>query len=147
MLPSLSARRWSPSLVHRIPLATRLAVLSIKSCASTFRAVPAIGSGSRRHDVPATRRSAWTQSASTRWSPLRSVRWIELPEPVSCRCVSSRMIEDVLFVDGAAGARPVRLGEYLEPAAEQRAEVAEYVWIKQLRHLDVDGQPHRRRFT
>jgi hypothetical protein len=57
------------------------------------------------------------------------------------------MIDDVLFVDGAAGARPVRLGEYLEPAAEQRAAVAEYEWIKQLRRLDVDGQPLRRRFT
>ena len=57
------------------------------------------------------------------------------------------MIDDVLFVDGAAGARRVRLGDYLEPAAEQRASSAEYEWIKQLRHLDVDGEPFRRRFT
>jgi hypothetical protein len=57
------------------------------------------------------------------------------------------MIDDVLFVDGAAGARRVRLGDYLEPTAEQRASSAEYEWIKQLRHLDVDGQTFRRRFT
>jgi hypothetical protein len=57
------------------------------------------------------------------------------------------MIDDVLFVDGASGTRRVRLGDYLEPAAEQRAAAAEYQWIKQLRHLQVDGQPFRRRFT
>jgi hypothetical protein len=57
------------------------------------------------------------------------------------------MIEDVLVVDGAHGTRRVRLDEYLEPDAEQRALVDEYGWIKQLRHLVVDGQPLRRRFT
>jgi hypothetical protein len=57
------------------------------------------------------------------------------------------MTEDVLFVDGATGARRARLDEYLEPAAEQRALTAEYQWIKQLRHADVDGQTFRSRFT
>ena len=57
------------------------------------------------------------------------------------------MIEDVLFVDGATGARRARLDEYLDPTAEQRALTAEYGWIKQLRHLEVGGQPLRRRFT
>jgi hypothetical protein len=56
------------------------------------------------------------------------------------------MIEDVLFVDGATGGRRVRLDEYLDPTAEQRALTAEYEWIKQLRRLEVDGQPLRQRF-
>lgn len=57
------------------------------------------------------------------------------------------MIEDVLFVERATGGQRVRLDEYLDPAAEQRALTAEYAWIKQLRHLEVDGQTLRRRFT
>ncbi len=57
------------------------------------------------------------------------------------------MIDDVLFIDGASGARSRRLNEYLDPAGEQRAVTTEYTWIKQLRHLDVEGQPLRRRFT
>ena len=57
------------------------------------------------------------------------------------------MIEDVLLVDTATGARRVRLDDYLDAAAEQRALTAEYHWIKQLRQLEVDGQPLRRRFT
>ena len=56
------------------------------------------------------------------------------------------MIDDVLFVEGAGGARRVELRHYLEPAAEHAALEAEYHWIKQLRLLDVDGQPLRRRF-
>ena len=57
------------------------------------------------------------------------------------------MIDDVLLVDGATGHRRARLDEYLDAAAEQRALAAEYAWIKQLRQLNVDGQPLRRRFT
>lgn len=57
------------------------------------------------------------------------------------------MIEDVLFVERATGGQRVRLDEYLDPTAEQRALTAEHQWIKQLRHLEVDGQPLRRRFT
>ena len=41
----------------------------------------------------------------------------------------------------------MRLDEYLDPTAEQRALTAEYEWIKQLRELEVDGHPLRRRFT
>ncbi len=41
----------------------------------------------------------------------------------------------------------MRLDEYLDPTAEQGALTAEYEWIKQLRGLDVDGHPLRRRFT
>src|SRR6188768_1572508 len=68
-------------------------------------------------------------------------------EAVPFPCVSCRMIDDVLLVDAATGARRARLDEYLDPTAEQRALTAEYQWIKQLRQLDVDGQPLRRRFT
>jgi hypothetical protein len=57
------------------------------------------------------------------------------------------MIEDVLYVERATGGQRVRLDEYLDPSAEQLALTAEYEWIKQLRHLEVDGQPLRRRFT
>ena len=57
------------------------------------------------------------------------------------------MIDDVLLVESASGARRVELGQYLAPAAEHAALDAEYRWIKQLRHLAVDGQPLRRRFT
>lgn len=57
------------------------------------------------------------------------------------------MIDDVLFVDGAKGARRVRLDDYLDPAANERALRSEYSWIKELRSLEVEGQPFRRRFT
>jgi Capsule polysaccharide biosynthesis protein len=57
------------------------------------------------------------------------------------------MIDDVLLVEGASGARRVQLSHYLEPAADHAALEAEYHWIKQLRLLEVDGQPFRRRFT
>src|SRR3954471_2100652 len=73
--------------------------------------------------------------------------WINPYEAVLSPCVSCGMIDDVLFVDGATGARRARLDEYLEPAAEQRALAAEYQWIKELRHAEVDGQTLRSRFT
>src|SRR3954471_19694558 len=73
--------------------------------------------------------------------------WINPYEAVLSPCVSCGMIDDVLFVDGATGARRARLDEYVEPAAEQRAQTAEYEWIKQLRHAEVDGQTLRSRFT
>lgn len=57
------------------------------------------------------------------------------------------MIDDVISIDSGTGARRVRLGNYLEPDAEERALAAEHDWIKRLRHLLVDGQPLRRRFT
>ncbi len=57
------------------------------------------------------------------------------------------MIDDVLTIGGAHGTRRVRLADYLDPRAEESAIAAEYQWIKALRHLEVDGQPFRRRFT
>jgi hypothetical protein len=57
------------------------------------------------------------------------------------------MIDDVISIDSGTGARRVRLGDYLEPDAEERAMAAEHDWIKGLRHLPVEGQPLRRRFT
>src|SRR6478672_7710565 len=57
------------------------------------------------------------------------------------------MIDDVLLIDSGAGARRVRLADYLDARAEEGAVAAEYQWIKALRQLDVDGQPMRRRFT
>jgi len=55
--------------------------------------------------------------------------------------------DDVAGVDSGTGARPVRLGDYLDLAAEERASAGEYAWIKRLRLLNVDGEPMRRRFT
>jgi hypothetical protein len=57
------------------------------------------------------------------------------------------MNDDVLTVDSGTGPRRVRLGDYLNAAAEERAIAAEHTWIKRLRQLDVEGQPLRRRFT
>jgi hypothetical protein len=57
------------------------------------------------------------------------------------------MNDDVLMVDSGTGPRRVRLGDYLNAAAEEHAIAAEYTWIKRLRQLDVEGQPLRRRFT
>jgi len=57
------------------------------------------------------------------------------------------MIDDVLTIDDGRGARRVQLADYLDARAEDAANASEYRWIKALRHLDVDGQPLRRRFT
>lgn len=54
---------------------------------------------------------------------------------------------DVLMVDTGTGRRPVELTSYLNPDREERAAVAAHAWIKRLRHVSVDGQPLRRRFT
>ena len=55
--------------------------------------------------------------------------------------------DDVVLVDSGTGPRRVRLGDYLDAAAEERASAGEYAWIKQLRLVNVDGEPMRRRFT
>lgn len=47
----------------------------------------------------------------------------------------------------AAGSRDVPLAAYVGPAEEERAVAAAHQWIKALRHLPVDGEPLRRRFT
>lgn len=57
------------------------------------------------------------------------------------------MTDDVLIVDSGTGPRRVRLGEYLDAAAEERAVTDAHAWIKRLRDLHVDGMPLRRRFT
>jgi hypothetical protein len=57
------------------------------------------------------------------------------------------MIDDVISIDSGTGARRVRLSDYLQPDAEERAMAAEHDWIKRLRHLLVDGRPLRRRFA
>ncbi len=55
--------------------------------------------------------------------------------------------DDAVLVDSGTGGRRVRLGEYLDAGAEERAAAGEYAWVKRLRLLNVDGAPMRRRFT
>src|SRR5262245_13088718 len=57
------------------------------------------------------------------------------------------MIDDELMITSGAGARRVRLADYLDARAEECALASERDWIKRLRQIDVDGQPLRRRFT
>lgn len=57
------------------------------------------------------------------------------------------MIDDLVSIDTGSGTRRVQLIDYLDAAAEEAAKTSEHQWIKTLRHLDVDGQPLRRRFT
>jgi len=52
-----------------------------------------------------------------------------------------------LEIDSGGGPRRVDLAAYLDPAAEERAHEDEYAWIKAVRHLRVDGEPFRSRFT
>ena len=54
---------------------------------------------------------------------------------------------DVLVVDSGTGPRRVQLRDYLDATLETRSTASEYGWIKALRHLEVEGQPLRRRFT
>ena len=52
-----------------------------------------------------------------------------------------------LDIDSGTGPRRIDLLAYLEPAGEERAQEDAYAWIKAVRHLRVDGQPFRSRFT
>ncbi|HYT65042.1 MAG TPA: hypothetical protein VEL51_01395 [Vicinamibacterales bacterium] len=52
-----------------------------------------------------------------------------------------------LDIESGSGPRRVDLLDYLEPAQEERAHEDEYAWIKAIRHLHVDGEPFRSRFT
>ena len=52
-----------------------------------------------------------------------------------------------LEIESGAGPRRVDLASYLDAAAEERAHEEEYAWIKAIRHLRVDGEPFRSRFT
>lgn len=58
------------------------------------------------------------------------------------------MIDAVLNLTSGGGAkRPVQLSSYLDAADAERAAERAIGWIKQLRHMDVEGVPMRRRFT
>jgi hypothetical protein len=54
---------------------------------------------------------------------------------------------DAIVLGRGPAARRVRLRDYLDPQLESAATASEYAWIKRLRHLTVDGQPLRRRFS
>jgi hypothetical protein len=54
---------------------------------------------------------------------------------------------DAIVLGRGTAARRVRLRDYLDPQLEARSVAAEYGWIKRLRHLTVDGQSLRRRFS
>ena len=55
--------------------------------------------------------------------------------------------DDIVLIDNGTGTRRVRLGDYVDAPAEERAVAGEYRWIKQLRLLNVEGEAMRRRFT
>jgi hypothetical protein len=57
------------------------------------------------------------------------------------------MLETQLEITSAAGTRTVSLVAYIEPAAEERAHLDAYAWIKGLRHLPADGASFRERFS
>jgi hypothetical protein len=57
------------------------------------------------------------------------------------------VIELDVLSGGSGAGRRVDLASYLDAAAEERAHEEEYAWIKSLRHLRVDGEPFRSRFT
>lgn len=52
-----------------------------------------------------------------------------------------------LDVNSGTGARRVDLWSYLDAAREEAAHEEAYAWIKTVRHLRVDGEPFRSRFT
>lgn len=52
-----------------------------------------------------------------------------------------------LDINSGSGPRRVDLLDYVEPAGEERAHDDAYSWIKALRHLRVDGETFRTRFT
>ena len=52
-----------------------------------------------------------------------------------------------LVIESGSGPRTVDLLAYLEPDQEEQAQEDAYRWIKAIRHLRVDGQPFRSRFT
>ena len=54
---------------------------------------------------------------------------------------------DAIVLGRGPAARRVRLRDYLDPQLESAAIASEYAWIKRLRHLTVDEQPLRRRFS
>ena len=57
------------------------------------------------------------------------------------------MIDATLSITTGTGERQVELDAYLDSAAEEAAHQFAYTWIKQLRHVIVDGRSFRERFT
>ncbi len=57
------------------------------------------------------------------------------------------MTGGTIRVVAGGASRDVALDGYLDSDAEERAVAAAHAWIKALRHLPVDGQPLRGRFT
>ena len=53
----------------------------------------------------------------------------------------------LLDIESGSGPRQVDLLAYLEPAQEERAQDDAYAWIKAVRHVRVEGEPFRSRFT
>jgi hypothetical protein len=53
----------------------------------------------------------------------------------------------IIALDAGTGSRTVTLDSYLDAADEERAQIESRRWIKGLRHLQVDRQPLRARFT
>jgi len=50
-------------------------------------------------------------------------------------------------IESGSGPRRVDLLSYLDPVEEERAQADAYAWIKAVRHLRVDGDSFRSRFT
>jgi hypothetical protein len=57
------------------------------------------------------------------------------------------MIEARLLIRAGTAERTVSLSSYLHAVDEEAAHQSEYEWIKRLRHVEVDGEPFRDRFT
>ena len=57
------------------------------------------------------------------------------------------MTDTSFTITAAGGHRTVQLASYLEADLQERATVDARRWIKQLRHLRVDGDTFRERFT
>jgi hypothetical protein len=57
------------------------------------------------------------------------------------------MIDAVFLVQTGTETKEVEIHTYLDRAADEQAVTESLIWIKNLRHAIVDGQPLRRRFT
>ena len=49
------------------------------------------------------------------------------------------MTGEILIVDRGGTTRRIKLSDYLDAAADERATMAAHAWIKQLRQLHVEG--------
>jgi hypothetical protein len=57
------------------------------------------------------------------------------------------MIDAQLTIRAGAARKTVQLTDYLDAISEESAHAAAYRWIKALRHLSIDEQGFRDRFT